>query len=120
MDCCRFAIARLLQEATLRSAIILSFCVLHLTACTSTNEFSSYRLVGNGDARDEKIFLACRDDARQLVRNLGRGSIEAIQDGKGRLASTFGSGIGERVLFSRTVDQCMEQNGYVRGDESVG
>lgn len=119
MDRCRFTIARPLQEVTLCSAIILSFCVFQLTACASTSGFSSYRLAGNGDSRDEKIFLACRDDARQLVRNLGRGSIEAIQDGKGKLASTFGSGIGDRILFSRAVDQCMERNGYVRDDESV-
>ncbi len=119
MDRYRFTIARPLQEVTLCRAIIFSFCVFQLTACASTSGFSSYRLTGNGDARDEKIFLACRDDARQLVRNLGRGSIEAIRDGKGKLASTFGSGIGDRILFSRAVDQCMERNGYVRDDESV-
>lgn len=119
MDRCRFTLARPLQKATLRSAIIFSSCVLQLTACASTSEFSSYRMADEGGARDEKVFLACRDDARQLVRNRGRGLIETNQDGKGRLASTLGSGIGDRIFFSRAVDQCMEKNGYVRGDESV-
>jgi hypothetical protein len=82
MDRFRFTIARPLQEATLRSAIILSFCVFQLPACASTSEFSAYRAISGHHVRDERVFLKCREHARHVVTGAARGLIENIPDGK--------------------------------------
>lgn len=98
------------------SAIILGFCALQFSACASTSDFSSYHMAESSRVRDEKIFFSCRAYARHLVRNAAQDPIENIQNGKGRMASIVGSGVGDRILFSRAVNECMEANGYVRGD----
>lgn len=110
-----------MREATIEVSfarfLTLGAAALLACGCASTSEFAAYRTIEEGEVRDERIFVSCRDYARRVVRGAARGPIENSQDRKERLASSVGSGIGDRILFSRAVDRCMKENGYVRGHE---